>query len=54
MKMVLSVATCLWVATLWVVAQAPPQSVGGGQSAGNALATVDYQQQIHTLLAAKC
>ena len=54
MRTVLSVATCLWVATLWLVAQAPQQPVAGSQSAGNPLATIDYQQQIHTILAAKC
>jgi hypothetical protein len=48
------VATCLWVATLWLAAQARQQPVAGAQSAGNPLATIDYQQQIHTILAAKC
>lgn len=42
MKMVLSVATCVWVATLWLAAQGRPQG------------TIDYQQQIHTIFAAKC
>ncbi len=54
MRTVLSVATCLWVATLWLVAQAPQQPAAGGQPAGISLATVDYQNQIHTILAAKC
>ena len=47
-------ATCLWVATLWVVIQARPQTAAGGQTAGNPPATIDYQQQVHTILAAKC
>lgn len=54
MKMVLAVATCLWVATLWVVIQARPQNAAGSQATGNRPATIDYQQQVHTLLAAKC
>ena len=46
MRMVLAVATCIWVATLWLVAQVPPQGSPSG--------TIDYQQQIHTIFAAKC
>ena len=52
--MVLSVAICLWVAALWVVIHALPQDAAGRQAAGNPPATIDYQQQVHTLLAAKC
>lgn len=55
MKMlVLAMATCLWVSALWAVTQAEPQNAAGGQAAGSALATIDYQQQVHTILAAKC
>jgi uncharacterized protein DUF1549/uncharacterized protein DUF1553/cytochrome c len=54
MKMVLPVATCLWVATLWVVIHARPQNAAGSQATGNPPPTIDYQQQVHTLLAAKC
>jgi hypothetical protein len=42
--MVLVVATCVWVATVWVVIEAQPQ----------ATPTIDYQKQVHTILAAKC
>jgi hypothetical protein len=54
MKMVLWVATCLWVAALWIGIHARTQNVPDGQAAGTPLATIDYQQQVHTLLAAKC
>jgi uncharacterized protein DUF1549/uncharacterized protein DUF1553/cytochrome c len=54
MKLILPVATCVWVAALCVVIQAGPQNVGGGQAAGNPAPTIDYQQQVHTILAARC
>jgi hypothetical protein len=55
MKMlVLATATCLWVGTLWAVRQAQPSTVAGGQIAGSKPATIDYQQRVHTILAAKC
>ena len=41
-RLVLATAACLWVGTLWAVAQPEPP------------ATVDYQQRVHTILAAKC
>jgi uncharacterized protein DUF1549/uncharacterized protein DUF1553/cytochrome c len=50
----LAVATCLWVATLWVVTQAGAEKAVGGQAASSPPATIDYQQQVHTILAAKC
>jgi hypothetical protein len=46
MKAILLVATVLWVATVWVVIQAQPQNATP--------ATIDYQRQVHTVLAAKC
>src|SRR5437867_3293426 len=36
--------TCLWVGALWAVTRAEPQSA----------ATIDYRQQVHTILAANC
>ena len=50
MKMlVLALATCLWAGAVWTVTQAQPQNTGG-----SAAATIDYQQRVHTILAAKC
>jgi Protein of unknown function (DUF1549)/Protein of unknown function (DUF1553)/Planctomycete cytochrome C len=49
----LGTATCLWIASLWAVTQAGPQNASGGQAAGSP-PTIDYQQQVHTILAAKC
>ena len=46
MKVVCTVATVLWVAALWVVIRAQPQTT--------ATPTIDYQRQVHTVLAAKC
>ena len=47
MKMwVLVAAACLWGGALWAVTEAQPQS--------RSLGTIDYQQQVHTILAAKC
>jgi hypothetical protein len=54
MKIILRVTTCVWVATLWVGIQARPQNVPDGQAAGTPLATIEYQQHVHTILAAKC
>jgi mono/diheme cytochrome c family protein len=46
---ILALATaCLWIASLWVRAQAGPQT------AGSPPATIDYPQQVHTIFAAKC
>ena len=42
----LAIAACLWAGALWAVAQARPQPGSAG--------TIDYQQQVHTILAAKC
>ena len=53
MKAVLSVAAFLWLASLWVVTQAQPQNSAAPQVI-NPSSTVDYQQQVHTILAAKC
>ena len=41
---VLAMAACLWVGALWGVTRAEPQNA----------ATVDYRQQVHTILGAKC
>jgi Protein of unknown function (DUF1549)/Protein of unknown function (DUF1553)/Planctomycete cytochrome C len=46
-KSILSAAICLWIAALWGVIHAQPQNPG-------APATVDYQQDVHTVLAARC
>jgi hypothetical protein len=46
MLFALAMATCLRAATVWALA--------GGQAAGSPPATIDYQQQVHTILAAKC
>jgi len=59
MLVILAMAACLWVGALWAVTGAEPQgianaSAAGGQAAGSALATIDYQQHVHTILAAKC
>jgi hypothetical protein len=54
MKKVLQVATCLWIAALWVGIHARSQNVPESQAAGSPPATIDYQQHVHTLLAAKC
>jgi hypothetical protein len=54
MKMVPGVATCLWIAALWVVIEARTQNVPDRQAVATPLATVDYQRQVHALLAAKC
>jgi hypothetical protein len=43
---VLAAATSLWAGTLWAVTQAQPQSRLQG--------TIDYQQHVHTILAANC
>jgi len=43
---VLAAATSLWAGTLWAVTQAQPQSRSQG--------TIDYQQHVHTILAANC
>ena len=48
MKALLSAAVCLWAGALWVVIHAQPQN------APNASATVDYQQQVHSVLATRC
>jgi Protein of unknown function (DUF1549)/Protein of unknown function (DUF1553)/Planctomycete cytochrome C len=45
----LGVAACLWMASLWSAIQVAPQA----QTAGPA-ATIDYQQQVHPILAARC
>jgi len=44
---VVAMAACLWVGALWAVTQAAPQNTAPP-------ATIDYQQQVHTILAAKC
>src|SRR5712691_262097 len=44
MMVVLAMGACLWLGVLWAVIQAQPQNA----------ATIDYQQHIHTILAAKC
>src|SRR5713226_2909443 len=55
MKMlVLATATGLWVGTVWAVTPAKPSNAAGGQTAGSPPATIDYQQRVHTILAAKC
>jgi len=55
MKMLVrAMAACLWVATVWAVARAERPNAAGGQAAGSPSATIDYQQQVHTILAAKC
>ena len=46
-------STCIWVASLWVVISARPQSVPGGLPS-SVPPTIDYQRQVHTILAAKC
>jgi len=51
---VLATATCLWVGTFWAVTQALPPNAAGGQAAATPPAAVDYQQQVHTILAGKC
>ena len=53
MKFVLPVATGVWVAALCVAIQAGPHA-GGGQASGDRAPTIDYQQQVHTILAARC
>jgi hypothetical protein len=45
---------CLWLGTVWTVTQAESQSAAGTQAAVMPPATIDYQQQVHTILAAKC
>src|SRR5712691_12047365 len=44
MMVVLAMGACLWLGVVWAVVQAQPQNA----------ATIDYQQHIHTILAAKC
>jgi hypothetical protein len=44
MWVVLAMAASLWVGALWAVTRAEPQNA----------ATIDYRQQVHTILAAKC
>ena len=44
MLVVLAMAAGLWVSALWAVTLAEPQTG----------ATIDYRQQVHTILAAKC
>src|SRR6267142_1631501 len=41
---VLAMVASVWVGALWAVPPAQPQNA----------ATIDYQQQVHTILAAKC
>jgi uncharacterized protein DUF1549/uncharacterized protein DUF1553/cytochrome c len=38
-----AIAACWWIGAVWAVAHAEPQN-----------ATIDYRQQVHTILAAKC
>jgi hypothetical protein len=47
-RVVLTTAACIWVACLWAGIQA------GQVQPGAVPATVDYQQQVHVILAAKC
>ena len=49
-RLVLALATGLWVMSVWAVIRAEPNAV----QAGSQLPTIDYQQQVHTVLAAKC
>src|SRR6266849_4445739 len=44
MLVVLAMAACLWLGAFWAVTLAEPQNA----------ATIDYQQHVHTILAAKC
>ncbi len=44
MLVVLAMGACLWLGVVWAVVQAQPQNA----------ATIDYQQHVHTILAAKC
>jgi hypothetical protein len=44
MPVALATAACVWVGALWAVTRAEPQNA----------ATIDYRQQVHTILAAKC
>jgi hypothetical protein len=50
--MLLTTATCLWAGALWAVTPAGPQNAPSAQ-AGSPV-TIDYQQGVHTILAAKC
>jgi hypothetical protein len=54
MKMLVVAAACLWVGAVWAVTRAEPSNAAGGQIAGGRPATIDYQQRVHTILAAKC
>ena len=54
MRVILSFATSVWVAALCVAIHAGPQDVGGVQASANRAPTIDYQQQVHTILAARC
>ncbi len=47
MKTIVPAATCLWIAALWVVMHAQPQDAA-------ARPTVDFQQDVHTVFAARC
>src|SRR5215468_1900907 len=40
----LAMTTCLWASALWAAAQPQPPDA----------ATIDYQRQVHTILAAQC
>ena len=47
-RVVLATAVCIWVACLWGGVQAGQAQTAAGP------ATIDYQQQVHVILAAKC
>jgi hypothetical protein len=47
-RVVLAMMACIWVACLWARIQAGQVQTGAAQG------TIDYQQQVHVILAAKC
>ncbi len=49
-KFVIGLAACVWLSAAWVVARAAAPQV----PAAGPRASVDYQQQVHPILAAKC
>jgi hypothetical protein len=52
--LVLVVAMCLWLGAMLAATQAQPPDAAGSQAVRNPPATIDYQQQVHTILAANC
>jgi hypothetical protein len=52
--LVLATAASVWAGAVWAVTRAAPQTTAGAQAAAGRPATVDYQERVHTILAAKC